>query len=568
MADKLHSPRHDDERPLAMPGRASVARAQVADRAARVVVSAGHGRASVARAQVADRAARAVVSAGHVEHAATEATLPAGHDRAHEHAAAEPAQPAGHDRAPASPLSAAAPTRSHDAIGHPATNPLAPVEAGPCAAVEKAEAHDPARAVVSAGHVEHAAAEPAQPAGHDRAPAILHVDIDAFFASIEQLRDPRLRGRPVIVGAGCIASCSYEARHRGLRAGMALSEAKRLCPDAVILDGHAQTYRCFAERIFECCRELSPSVETYLDEAYCDLTGTERLHGDLLVAAARLKHRIHDETGLAVTCGIGPNRMLAKLIGKTVKPDGLARIRQDEADAFLLDRPIEQLAGVGHVHAKTLRSMNIRTIGQLRPLSVETLTALFGAPGRILHERCRGRDTAVVTEREIPLSISRETSFHRNTADRAEVDGMLEYLVGRACRAARELDIQPRTVAVRLRYADGEGDECSRSMPLPSTTDPLVLALALDVLRRLFTRRVALHLVGVTLSNFSHHLAEQGSLFDEAEAGRTNALYRAFDSVRESYGHGALVSGRALHLKGRLDEDRHGFVLRTSSLTK
>ncbi|MFI5371120.1 MAG: hypothetical protein ACHQ52_06135, partial [Candidatus Eisenbacteria bacterium] len=334
------------------------------------------------------------------------------------------------------------------------------------------------------------------------------------------------------------------------------------------LDGHAQTYRCFAERIFECCREVSPSVETYLDEAYCDLTGTARLHGDLAVAATRLKRRVRDETGLAVTCGIGPNRMLAKLIGKTVKPDGLARISQDEADAFLADRPIEQLAGVGHAHAKTLRTMNIRTIGELRPLPVDTLVALFGTPGRMLHERCRGRDTAVVTEREVPLSISRETSFHRHTADRAEIDGMLEYLVGRACRAARELDIQPRTTAVRLRYADGEGDERARSMTIPSATDPVVLAVALDVLHRLFTRRVALHLVGVTLSGFASHLAEQGSLFDEAEAGRTHALYRAFDGVRESYGHGALVSGRALHLKGKLGEDRHGFVLRTSSLTK
>jgi DNA polymerase-4 len=476
--------------------------------------------------------------------------------------------------------SAAAPTRPHDAAGHPATNPLAPVEAGPRAAVESEETRGrgsagraqagerAARAVVSAGHVEHAATGPAQPPPGDPASTILHVDIDAFFASIEQLRDPRLRGRPVIVGAGCIASCSYEARRFGLHAGMALSEARRLCPDAVILDGHAQTYRCFAESIFACCREVAPAVETYLDEAYCDLTGTERLHRDFTAAATRLKRRVREETGLAVTCGIGPNRMLAKLIGKTVKPDGLARIEAGEADAFLTDRPIEQLAGVGHAHARTLRSMNIRTIGELRPLPAETLAALFGAPGRMLYERCRGRDTAVVTEREIPRSISRETSFHRNTADRAEIDGMLEYLVGRACRAARELDIQPRTIAVRLRYADSEGDERTRSMPTPSATDPVVLEVALDVLHRLFTRRVALHLVGVTLSSFASHLAEQGSLFDEVEAGRTNALYRAFDGVRDSYGHGALVSGRALHLKGRLDEDRHGFMLRTSSLTK
>ena len=399
-------------------------------------------------------------------------------------------------------------------------------------------------------------------------PTILHVDIDAFFAAIEQQRDPRLRGRPVIVGAGVIASCSYEARRFGLKAGMTLSEAKRLCPQAVILEGHAQVYRCFAEEIFARCREVAPAVETYLDEAYCDLTGTERLHGDPLAAARRLKRAVREATGLTVTCGLGPNRMLAKLVGKTVKPDGLARVAAAEAEAFMRDLPVEKVAGVGHAHARTLRSMNVRTAGEMRALPVETLERLFGAPGRLLYERCRGRDTAGVTEREVPLSISRETSFHRDTADLREIEGMLEYLTGRACRTARELGIRPRTVAVRLRYGDGEGDEQARSLRQPSDADPVVLALALETLARLFTRRVALHLVGLTLSNFVRAGGEQGALFEEREAGRRAALYRAFDDVRSAFGHGVLVSGRALHLKGRLEEGEHGFVLRTPSLTK
>ena len=404
------------------------------------------------------------------------------------------------------------------------------------------------------------------PAATDR--AVLHVDIDAFFAAIEQLRDPRLAGQPVIVGAGVIASCSYEARRFGLRAGMPLGEARRLCPQAVILEGHAQIYRSFAEAIFERCREISPSVETFLDEAYCDLTGTGRLHGDLLEAARSLKQRVREDTGLTVTCGLGPNRMLAKLIGKTSKPDGLARLLAADADAFLRDRPIEQLAGVGRAHARTLRSMNLRTIGDLRALPVEALTALFGVIGRQLFDRCRGNDTAPVHAREVPLSISRETSFHRDTADRAEIEGMLEYLVGRACRTARELDLEARTVAVRLRYADQEGAEQARSLPAPSDADPVVLTLALDLLRRQFTRRVALHGVGVTLSSFESRVGEQGELFDAGASFRRESLLRAFDDVRGAYGHGVLISGRALHLKGRLAEDRHGFVLRTPSLTQ
>ncbi len=397
---------------------------------------------------------------------------------------------------------------------------------------------------------------------------VLHVDIDAFFASIEQLRDPRLAGRPVIVGAGVIASCSYEARRSGLRAGMTLSEARRLCPEAVVVAGHAQVYRCYAERIFERCRELSPDVETYLDEAYVELTGTERLHGELVPAAERLRRSIWNDTGLTVTCGLGPNRMLAKLAGKTVKPDGLASVRADEAEAFLADRPIEQLAGVGHAHAKTLRALNVHTIADLRVFPAATLAALFGAPGRLLYERCRGRDTAPVTAREIPVTISRETSFHADTGDPAEIDGMLEYLAGRACRATRELGLTARTVAVRLRYCDGECAEQARSLPAPSAVDPVVLALALTLRARLFTRRVALHALGITLSGFARDAAEQGALFDEREAGRRAALCAALDDVRGSYGHGAVISGRALHLKDRVAQDRNGFVLRTSSLTK
>lgn len=475
------------------------------------------------------------------------------------------------------PASAAALGDAHEARFHSVTNQQAPV-ATECAAVKANDRSSTGEVTTEAGIAGMAEVlgvtrpgEAAAEVGGGRRepiPTILHVDIDAFFAAIEQQRDPRLRGRPVIVGAGVIASCSYEARRFGLRAGMPLGEARRLCPDAVIIEGHAQVYRCFAEEIFARCRDVAPAVETFLDEAYCDLTGTERLHGHLAAAARRLKRAVRAATGLTVTCGLGPNRMLAKLIGKTVKPDGLALIAAADADAFLHDRPIEQLAGVGHAHARMLRSMNIHTIGALRALSADVLAALFGAPGRLLYERCRGRDTAAVTAREVPASISRETSFHRDTADRVEHEGMMEYLVGRACRTARELGIRPRTVAVRLRYADNEGDERARSMRTASHNDPVVLELALDLLRRLFTRRAALHALGVTLSNFVRAEGEQGSLFDEREAGRRAALYQAFDGVRDAYGHGALVSGRALHLKGRLQEDRHGFVLRTPSLTK
>jgi len=473
----------------------------------------------------------------------------------------------------------AAPDGAHPALRPSRANPTAPAPAvkGAASGRESEESRSGAEAGAGTAGMPEAsgsarpgdvcvAPEPPLLASPER--VVLHVDIDAFFAAIEQRLDPRLAGRPVIVGAGVIASCSYEARRFGLRAGMRLSEARQRCPEVVILAGHAQTYRCFAENIFGLCRTFSPAVETYLDEAYCDLTGTARLHGDALGAAARLKREILGATGLTVTCGVGPNRMLAKLIGKTVKPDGLAEIAASEAEEFLTSRAVDQLAGVGHAHARTLRSMNVHTIGEMRALPADVLAALFGAPGRLLYERCRGRDTAPVHEREIPVSISRETSFHRDTAERAEIDGMLEYLASRACRTMRELGVVARTVAVRLRYSDNEGAERERTLPAADDADPAVIEAARALLGALFTRRVALHAVGLVLSNFVPAGATQGALFEEREAGRRAALYRAFDRVRGAYGHGVLVSGRALHLKGRLEEDAHGFRLRTPSLTK
>ena len=304
------------------------------------------------------------------------------------------------------------------------------------------------------------------------APAILHLDIDAFFASVEQRRDPRLGGRPVIVGAGVIASCSYEARRRGCKAGMPLSEARRLCPEAVFLDGHAQIYRCFAERIFEIAADYAPSMETYLDEAYLDLTGTARIHASFREAGERLRAEIRQATGLTVSVGIGTNRMIAKMVTKTVKPDGLGLLPPGEEEGFVLSRPIGDLPGVGRVVGPSLWRLNIRTVSDLRALPEQALRALFGrALGQALWERAWGRDGRIVAAREIPTSIRRETSFHQPTTDRRELAGMLHYLSTRAGREVRRLGLACRSVRVHLRYADGASDARGSTFPSPTAVD-------------------------------------------------------------------------------------------------
>jgi DNA polymerase-4 len=410
---------------------------------------------------------------------------------------------------------------------------------------------------------------PAAPAAAAPCPPVLHLDIDAFFASVEQARDPRLAGRPVIVGNGVIASCSYEARRYGLRAGTPLSEARRLCPEAVILDGHEPTYRAFARRIWELLAEVTPDLDTYLDEAYGDLTGVARLHGDIVARAARLKRAIAEATGgVTVTVGLAPNRMLAKLVGKSVKPDGLACLPAERAADFLSGRPAADLPGVGPAAARRLGELNVHTVDDLRRLPLDVLAALFGAVGPLLYERARGRDTRALTAREVPQSISRETAFHVATADPHEIEGMLHYLTERAFRAARALGLMPRTIGVRLRHADGVAAEGQRTPHTPSALDADGHAVARELLARLFTRRVRLSHVGVVLSRFTGTEAAQLDLLHAAAQERAHRLTAGVDELRDRYGHAALVSGRSLHLLGTLAQDRHGFILRTPSLTK
>jgi DNA polymerase IV len=398
---------------------------------------------------------------------------------------------------------------------------------------------------------------------------ILHLDIDAFFASVEQLRDPRLRGKPVIVGNGVIASCSYEARRRGCYAGQPLGEARRLCPGVVILDGSEAVYRTFAEMMFAAASALSPVMETFLDEAFLDLTGSERLLGDPLAAAAGLKARLRLRPGLPVTMGIGPNRMLAKIASKSAKPDGLRRIRAEETESVLPGLPVDRLPGVGHAIGTELAKLNVKTIGDLRAFPAETLVRMFGAPGRALHERARGRDTRPVEAREIPESVSRETAFHEPEADPRRVEGMLYYLLERAARHARGLGLSARTVEVWVDFEESGRERRARTLSAPSDQDAVLYRTARDILRQVMpSRREALRRVGVALSRFHAGATVQGDLFDAGAGEERERLTRGLDAVRSRFGHAAVVAGPSVRLLGKLEQDRNGFVLRTPSLTK
>jgi DNA polymerase-4 len=391
----------------------------------------------------------------------------------------------------------------------------------------------------------------------------LHVDIDAFFASVEQLLDPRRRGRPVAVGSGVVASASYEARARGVRNGMPLAQARRLCPDLVVLPGRHDVYRCFADALEELLRRRAPAVEMHLDEAYADFSGTEHVFPDPIALARDLKEAAFRETGLRVTVGVARTRLLAKLAAQSVKPDGLRVLAPEEEDAFLAPLSVEELPGVGPRTAALFRDLNLRAVADLRAVPRETLRRLLGRPGEALYDRARGLDTRPLRAAEIPRSVSRETSLESPTADPGVLEPLLSYLLDRALGALRPAGLRARTLTVRLGYADGPQEEASETVgPTASAAELQPRARAL--LSRLHRRRVALRRLGVVLSNVVPD-SGQRELFADP---RRRALEAAVDAVRRRYGHGAIVAGRAIALLGRLPHDAAGYVLRTPSLTR
>jgi len=396
---------------------------------------------------------------------------------------------------------------------------------------------------------------------------VLHLDLDAFFASVEQLKNPRLRGKPVLVGNGVIASCSYEARRFGCSAGMPIRQALRLCPHAAVLDGDHNAYRCFTDAIWAILREHAPAIDTYLDEAYADLTGTERLLGAPLDVGRALKRRIRDEVGLPVTIGVASNRMIAKMAGQAVKPDGLALVPWGEEEAFLSARPVGDLLGVGPVTAAMFREMGIRTVAELRRVPLDVMEAMLGRNGVWLHERARGRDTRPVHEREIPVTISRETALHEPTSDPGKVRGMLQYLLERAMSTVRRLGLTARTVRVRVQYEDGPREEMGRTLAAPTTVDEDFLAVVDELLPRAWARRVNLMRLGIVLSHFALD-DPQPQLFEIRTNARLERVHRALDAIREKFGHAAVVAGASIGLLDQLKQDSHGYVLRTPSLTK
>ena len=328
---------------------------------------------------------------------------------------------------------------------------------------------------------------------------ILHLDVDAFLASVETALHPELAGKPVVIGGSpssrnLVMSCSYEARRFGIRPGLPLAEARRRCPRAIFRDGDSQAANRKREEVTRVLLAFSPHVEVAsIDDFFVDLTGTGRLHGAAFDAALHVQELVRDHCSLPLTIGVGTNRMMARLAGKLGKPGGVAELLPGHELAFLHALPVDHLPGVGHSIGAKLERFSIRTVGELATVPREILFASFGREGLVLHDRARGVDESPVVATHFedeagalrarpPKSLQRETTFEPEEGRRELIEAMLSYLVERAAHRLRQQGLSARTLEVRLRWVDtrparrdartpGEPLTAERRRTLPAPTD-------------------------------------------------------------------------------------------------
>jgi DNA polymerase-4 len=377
---------------------------------------------------------------------------------------------------------------------------------------------------------------------------IAHLDFDAFFAAVEENRDPSLRGRPVIVGGGergVVATANYIARRYGVHSAMPLRTARRLCPQGVFITGHFALYREYSKRFLALLDGYSPLVESLsLDEAYIDLTGTELLFGPPVETARLIQRRVADELRLSISVGVATNKLVAKVASDYRKPGGFTVVPPGEEAAFLAPLPVEKLPGVGPHLLAQLRDRGVTTVGDLAQVPMSLLRLSFGEAGELLAHRARGEDPRPVVPREEVKSISREHTFEEDVSDSEVLESTLIALTEDVCRRLRRKRLEARTVTVKIRYSDFVTHTCSRTLPRPLDVDEVFFEEVLALFRRGRRRRYRLRLVGVGLSNLGPR-AWQDDLFDQ-ELPLLRELDLKLDAIRERYGKEAVWRGATL----------------------
>jgi DNA polymerase IV len=372
---------------------------------------------------------------------------------------------------------------------------------------------------------------------------ILHADLDAFYASVEQRDDPRLRGRPVIVGAGVVLAASYEAKAHGVRTAMSGAQARRLCPRAVVVEPRMSAYAVASKAVYRVFEDTTPLVEGLsIDEAFLDVRGLRRLSGTPIEIAVRLRRDVRERVGLPITVGVARTKFLAKVASGVAKPDGLLVVPPDGELAFLHPLPVDRLWGVGPVTAGKLHDRGITTVGEVAQLAEAALVSMLGrASGRHLHALAHNRDPRPVQLRRRRRSIGSQRALGRSPRSPDAIDAVVVALVDRISRRMRAAGRVGRTVVLRLRFDDFSRATRSHTLPRATAQTQTILVTARGLLATAMPliERQGLTLVGVAVGNLDDDSATQLALpFDRHTGG---ALDAALDEVRDRFGSTAVT---------------------------
>jgi DNA polymerase-4 len=401
---------------------------------------------------------------------------------------------------------------------------------------------------------------------------IIHIDLDAFFVSVEQALAPELRCKPVVVGGrpdrrGVVASASYEARVFGIRAGMPLAQAYRLCPQAIFLQGSFPAYRDASEKFMAILSDFSPALEPAgLDEAYLDITGCD-LFGTPYQLASSIKMRVKKELKLVASIGIASCKVVAKIASDSGKPDGLVEVTVGKEKDFLAPLPVANLPGVGKKTEQSLKAMGIKTIGQLAAVPVEVIKNRLGSYGFVIHHYANGIDNREVETPGQAKSISRETTFAEDNSDKVFLQSILRYLCERVGAQLRVETKHARTITLKLRYSDFETITRRFSSKEAIDADELIFTGATKLLEQALSgQRKPVRLIGVGVSNLVGY-GKQLNLLD-SRPQRLGSLDKAIDRIRNKYGFTAIQTGRTLLLKDIFDKRKGDYILETPSLSR